>query len=340
VTESAHQDAAQAPNPQKGVAAGGHVRASRTVLRKVQLSKLERDIVEVLQKDGRRPYSQIARDVGAAEKTVRNTVGRLEESQAIDITAVTFPDLLGYTGAATCGITVAPGHDIRAVAAALARVDVINYVAVTVGSFDIFADVVCRDREALLETLDDRVRSIPGIAAVETFLYLNVTYRSFGFTELSPRLQAGERPLKLTEMDRRIFTELAHNGRESYHAVARRLEVSESLVRQRVKRATDAGVLSINALVNPASLGAEVIAWVGLKSASAGAVELATTLAGWPSASYVAMTAGRYDVFVELACRDEDQLITELAAISQSDLVRHSEPFVYLDLQVKALILV
>jgi DNA-binding Lrp family transcriptional regulator len=316
------------------------IRTSPAILRRVQLSKLERDIVEVLQKDGRRPYAQIAREVNAAEKTVRNAVARLEESHAIEITAVTFPDLLGYTGAATCGIRVAPGYDIRAVAKELGLVDVINYVAVTAGSFDVFADVVCHNKESLLSTLDEKVRSIPGIASVETFLYLNVTYRSFGFTELLSRVSAGKSPIKLTETDRKIFSELSNNGRESYHAIGNRLGVSESLIRQRVKRATDAGVLSINALVNPASLGADVLVWVGLKSSKGRAAKLADTLAAWPTASYVAMTAGRFDVFVELACRNEDELIRELEAISGLDLVEHTEPFVYLDLQVKALILV
>lgn len=309
------------------------------VLKRAQLSELERDIVEVLQKDGRRPFAQIARDVGAAEKTVRSAVARLEEAHVIDITAVTFPDLLGYTGAATCGITVGPGHDVRTVARELGEVDVINYVATTAGSFQIFADVVCRDRQALLDTLDERVRSVPGVKTLEPFLYLNVTYRSFGFTELAPRAPGSPPIIKLTEMDRRIFSELSNNGRASYHAIGQKLGVSESLVRQRVKRATDAGVLSINALVNPASLGAEVMAWIGVRSRLARATELATTLAEWPTASYVAVTAGRYDVFVELACRNEAELIEQLEALAALELVESSETFVYLDLQVKALLL-
>jgi DNA-binding Lrp family transcriptional regulator len=314
--------------------------ASPAVLRRAALSKLERDIVEVLQKDGRRPFAQIAREVGAAEKTVRNAVARLEETNAIDITAVTFPDLLGYSGAATCGITVGPGFDVRSVARQLGEVDVINYVAATAGSFHIFADVVCRDKQSLLAALDDRVRSIPGVVSIETFLYLNVTYRSFGFTELAPHTSTGKPPIKLTEMDRRIFSELSSNGRASYHAIGKKLGVSESLVRQRVKRATDAGVLSINALVNPASLGADVMAWIGIRSRRAMAMELARTLADWPTASYVAVTAGRFDVFVELACESEPELIEQLQALSALELVETAEPFVYLDLQVKALVLV
>jgi Lrp/AsnC family transcriptional regulator for asnA, asnC and gidA len=324
-----------------------HVPALRTlrahpgpspVLQRGSLSKLERDIVEVLQKDGRRPFAQIAREVGAAEKTVRSAVARLEEAHIIDITAVTFPDLLGYTGAATCGITVGPGHDVREVARQLGEVDVINYVAATAGSFQVFADVVCRDRRALLEVLDERVRSIPGVIAVEPFLYLNVTYRSFGFTELSPHAPGAKPAVKLTDMDRRIFSELANDGRASYHAIGRTLGVSESLVRQRVKRATDAGVLSINALVNPASLGAEIMAWIGIRSRG-GAATLAVTLAGWPCASYVALTAGRYDVFVEFACRDEAEFIQALEDLAATESVDTTETFIYLDLQVKALVL-
>jgi Lrp/AsnC family transcriptional regulator for asnA, asnC and gidA len=98
-------------------------------------------------------------------------------------------------------------------------------------------------------------------------------------------------------------------------------------------------VLSINALVNPASLGAEVMAWVGVRSRLARATKLATTLAEWPTASYVAVTAGRYDVFVELACEHEAELIEQLEALAALEFVESSETFVYLDLQVKALVL-
>jgi len=306
------------------------------VLRRADLSPTEREIVVQLQRNGRLPFAHIARVMNSSEKTVRSIVTRLEESQVIHITALTFPDLLGFTGAATCAVKLAPGASARQVAHQLGRMDVVNYIAVTLGSVDIWADLVCRDRATLLTVLDEQVRRVEGIQSIEAFLYLNITYRSLGAAELSrPTLQGS--PLSFNETDRKIFAELAHNGRESYHDIAQKLGVSESLVRQRVKRAMDAGVLSINALVNPSSLGGEVMAWVGVRTAHARAPELASALAGWPHAAYIGVTAGRYDLFVEFICHDENELLGQLTALSKHELVEDLEPFVYLDLQVKAI---
>jgi DNA-binding Lrp family transcriptional regulator len=306
-------------------------------LARADVTALEMQLVAILQQDGRRPFAQIARDVGVSEKTVRSTIHRMQESQIIEITAVTLPDLVGYTGAATCGVRVSPMHTARRVAAQLAALDAVNYLAVTTGSFDMFADVVCPDKAALLSCIDTEIRSIEGVESVEAFLYLTVPYRWMGGGSWLQPQQTGPAPdTALDEMDRRILRELAVNGRESYLAIGKRLGVSEAQVRQRVKRATDAGLVRITALVNPATLGFTEMAWVGLRATNGRALELAQTLSHRTAAWYVVLTAARYDVFLELVCVDRHELRSELEDIRSSALVSALEPFVYLDLHYKS----
>jgi Lrp/AsnC family transcriptional regulator, regulator for asnA, asnC and gidA len=136
-----------------------------------------RAIIEALQRDGRQPYGAIAEEVGLSEAAVRRRVQRLRETGIVQIVAVTDPLQLGFTRQAMIGITVE--GDVRLVAEKLSSLAEVDYVVMCAGSFDILAEVVCEDDERLLQVLNDSVRSIPGVRATETFLYLKLTKQTY-----------------------------------------------------------------------------------------------------------------------------------------------------------------
>jgi Lrp/AsnC family transcriptional regulator for asnA, asnC and gidA len=136
-----------------------------------------RAIIEALQRDGRQPYGAIAEAVGLSEAAVRRRVQRLRESGIMQIVAVTDPLQLGFTRQAMVGISVE--GDSRKVAEKLSAMQEVDYVVMCAGSFDILAEIVCEDDERLLHVLNDSVRSIPGVRATETFLYLKLAKQTY-----------------------------------------------------------------------------------------------------------------------------------------------------------------
>ncbi len=136
-----------------------------------------RAIIEALQRDGRQPYGAIAEAVGLSEAAVRRRVQRLRESGIMQIVAVTDPLQLGFTRQAMIGISVE--GDVRRVAEKLSSLPEVDYVVMCAGSFDILAEIVCEDDERLLHVLNDSVRSIPGVRATETFLYLKLAKQTY-----------------------------------------------------------------------------------------------------------------------------------------------------------------
>ncbi|HEY5385531.1 MAG TPA: Lrp/AsnC family transcriptional regulator [Acidimicrobiales bacterium] len=136
-----------------------------------------RAIIEALQRDGRQPYGAIAEAVGLSEAAVRRRVQRLRESGIMQIVAVTDPLQLGFTRQAMIGINVE--GDVRKVAEKLSGMQEVDYVVMCAGSFDLLAEIVCEDDEALLHVLNDSVRSIPGVRATETFLYLKLAKQTY-----------------------------------------------------------------------------------------------------------------------------------------------------------------
>jgi Lrp/AsnC family transcriptional regulator for asnA, asnC and gidA len=136
------------------------------------LDNIDKRIIEQLQEDGRRPYTQMAPAVGLSEAAVRQRVQRLIDGGVIQIVGVTDPRTLGFGRQAMIGITVE--GDTRAVADMVAAISEVIYVVLTAGSFDVLAEVVVEDDEHLLELINDRIRAIAGVRSTETFTYLRI----------------------------------------------------------------------------------------------------------------------------------------------------------------------
>lgn len=136
------------------------------------LDALSRKIIEQLQQDGRRSYAAIARAVGLSEAATRQRVQRLIDERVVRIAAITDPAAVGYERTALLGVNVE--GDIRRVADKLTGLEESEYVVICGGQFDILVELICVDDEHLLRTIDEHVRSIPGVRSTETFIYLKV----------------------------------------------------------------------------------------------------------------------------------------------------------------------
>ncbi|WP_336502458.1 Lrp/AsnC family transcriptional regulator [Microbacterium paraoxydans] len=143
------------------------------------LDAISKTIVEMLQEDGRRSYSEIGRIVGLSEAAVRQRVQRLTESGIMQIVAVTDPMQLGFHRQAMVGVKVA--GDARGVAEAIAAIDEVDYVVITVGSFDVLVEAVCEDDDHLLALVNDRIRPIQGVVSTETFIYAKLQKQQFAW---------------------------------------------------------------------------------------------------------------------------------------------------------------
>jgi Lrp/AsnC family transcriptional regulator for asnA, asnC and gidA len=136
------------------------------------LDATSKAIIEQLQEDGRRSYTEIARAVGLSEAAVRQRVQRLTDSGVMQIVAVTDPLQLGFSRQAMIGIRAT--GDTRLVADAVSTLDEVDYVVLTAGRFDLLVEVVCEDDDELLELLNSRIRTLDGVTATETFVYLSL----------------------------------------------------------------------------------------------------------------------------------------------------------------------
>jgi Lrp/AsnC family transcriptional regulator for asnA, asnC and gidA len=130
-----------------------------------------------------------------------------------------------------------------------------------------------------------------------------------------------------------IIEQLQEDGRRSYAAIGKAVGLSEAAVRQRVQRLLDQGVMQIVAVTDPLTVGFHRQAMVGVRVE--GDVDpVADILATMKEVDYVVITAGSFDLIVELVCENDDHLLDIInKRIRAIPGVRSTESFVYLKLR-------
>ncbi len=143
------------------------------------IDEVGKRLIEELQRDGRLSYAALAKTVGLSEAAVRQRVQRLIDSGAMQVVAVTDPLQVGFRRQAMVGLRVA--GDLVRVADELAKIDEVDYVVITAGSFDILVELVCEDDEHLLRLLSERIRALPEVRDTETFVYLKLAKQTYAW---------------------------------------------------------------------------------------------------------------------------------------------------------------
>jgi Lrp/AsnC family transcriptional regulator for asnA, asnC and gidA len=135
---------------------------------------------------------------------------------------------------------------------------------------------------------------------------------------------------RVDDLDRAIIEALQENGRESFRRIADRLSVSEGTVRARYARLTSDGILQVVAVTNPLGLGFDQ-ALIGVTT-SGPPGEVADEIAKWPEADYVVVTAGRFDLVVEVVVSDRKELLELTNRMRALEGVASTETFFYLEM--------
>jgi Lrp/AsnC family transcriptional regulator for asnA, asnC and gidA len=143
------------------------------------LDDTDRAIIEHLQIDGRLPYTRLGAAVGLSEAAVRQRVQRLIDSGVMQVVAVTDPLSLGLGRMAMLGVRCE--GDLEVIASKVQALEEVAYLVMVAGSFDLLAEVVAHDDEHLLELLNSKIRSIPGVKSTETFIYLRLAKQTYAW---------------------------------------------------------------------------------------------------------------------------------------------------------------
>lgn len=205
-------------------------------------------------------------------------------------------------------ISLADGARAESVAHFLLQHQPVDYVTTTAGRFALRVEIVCRNNSEMIAFIEDVVRTTEGVGNVDVLPYLQLVFYQPRFHGTDVARDGRLRSKPLESIDRQIIGQLALDGRAPYKSVADAVGVSQAMARHRTRRLFEEDVLRITAFVNPLVFDFRATAWVDIKiSPGFRSRDVAEKVASLSGVSYIALTAGRCDLLVEVVCaRNED----------------------------------
>jgi Lrp/AsnC family transcriptional regulator for asnA, asnC and gidA len=164
------------PSPVNGQ--GADAGANAGSMPKSLIDETDREILRVLQVDGRTSNTEIARRLGVTETTVRKRLAAMIEGDLVHILAVPTPRLAGLTVSAIMGISVQL-RSLDKVAAALVQRPEVRYCGVSAGRYDLILEAFFTDHEHVVSFSTDVLGPMEGITDVETSLILKIEKFSY-----------------------------------------------------------------------------------------------------------------------------------------------------------------
>ncbi|GLZ29503.1 AsnC family transcriptional regulator [Lentzea sp. NBRC 105346] len=141
----------------------------------VELTDSDHALIDLLNKDGRMGYAELAHRAGTSESTARRRVEHLRKARVLDIQLDADPKAFGYAAEARLWMT-APPAKLAEVGANLATHPEVYFAAATTGRAGLVASVVCRDSLDLYRYLTERIG--PNVNEVESAPVLRTVKRN------------------------------------------------------------------------------------------------------------------------------------------------------------------
>ena len=131
---------------------------------RLRVDEKDKAIVEMLMRDARTSFREMARVLGMSDVAVRKRVLKLErEGVILGYTALVDPGAAGYVASLT-GVDVEPGA-LLSVARELAQRDYVRAAWITTGDHEIMLEIWARD-EAEMDQIIREIRELPGVVRV------------------------------------------------------------------------------------------------------------------------------------------------------------------------------
>lgn len=133
------------------------------------MDEIDLQILRALQKNGRTPFTAIAKLTDVSESTIRARYISMIEAGIVNTVSIVDPFALGFQAPAIIAINVQAGM-IEQVGAEISKFPEVSYQAMVLGSYDLIAEVFCKDMAHLTEFISKELQAIPGVRNTQTLM--------------------------------------------------------------------------------------------------------------------------------------------------------------------------
>jgi len=191
------------------------------------IDEMDRNIIKLLNQDGRASYTRLANKLGIEEITVTNRIRKLLEDEIIAIRAVTNPVKMGIKVMACIGLDVEISM-LDSVCTQLVDIPNVHLVITMFGKFDVLISAEYRDIDMLYKLVRETLPNIKGIKTIETFLICDD--RNKYQTSNGKGFLSSDESTQIDEIDENLINELRKDGRIKYNVLARKYGISSATI--------------------------------------------------------------------------------------------------------------
>ncbi len=139
-----------------------------------KIDNLDRKILDIVMHNARTPSKVVAVECGVSRAAIHQRIQRM-----IDLGLITGsgyhvnPKMLGFATCTYIGVNLERGAMYRTVVPEFEKIPEIVECHFTTGQYTLLLKVYARDNEHLMELLNDKIQTIPGVTGTETLISLD-----------------------------------------------------------------------------------------------------------------------------------------------------------------------
>ena len=140
------------------------------------LDQLDRDIIDELQDDGRKPYNEIANKLNVSEGTIRKRVHKLTDTGVLKIAGLIDPEKVGEHLLAIIGVQLG-SQNLLENAKKFSQLNGVISVGIVTGRYDLICQVLLDRTDGLIKFFTRELSKIKDVKFTETF----IVYKAFNW---------------------------------------------------------------------------------------------------------------------------------------------------------------
>ena len=139
----------------------------------VIIDGIDKVILKTLMQDARKPILAISKIIGISGAAVHQRLKKLEKAEVISGSQIIInPKILGFKTVAFIGVFLDKAMRNPEAVNQLKNIPEVIECHYTTGNWSIFAKLLCKDNEHLMELLNKKIQSVEGVSRTETFISL------------------------------------------------------------------------------------------------------------------------------------------------------------------------
>jgi len=143
-----------------------------------KIDLLDKKILRILSKNARAAYKEVADECGVSRAAVHQRVmKRMEDGTIMGSGFYINPKYLGYSTCTYVGINLERGNMYKDVVKKLEKIPEIVECHFTTGSYTMLLKLYAKDNEQLMDLLNNKIQTIPGVVSTETLISLEQSIR-------------------------------------------------------------------------------------------------------------------------------------------------------------------